>query len=516
MPAKTLDSVVSEFPETVQARYDFSNASYTSALNPIEGIVCPEHGEFRQYAAQLRKDGAGCPKCGAEKRGKSKRLLPEEFIAKCRELHLDKYDYSKTQYTTMTQKVRVICPEHGEFVTSPIKHLYSRQGCPECGAAKRGVRHDVAGEARRTANTKLKRFAEKFETLARQVHGDKYDYSSVDYKGMRTHAVITCPEHGEFTQTPEHHIYRGHGCPRCSHHASNAEAEIHAFLSTFTRTESRNRKVIRPKELDIYLPDKDMAVEYCGMYWHSYNTQKKERENKNRHLDKQNACNKAGVRLLTIFETDWAERPQAIKRLLRNALGKIKGKLMARKCTLSKTSHSEAVAFFEKYHPQGGAGYGDHYGLYWNGKLVACMRFTYGANDRGGAKSRDWTLTRYATRLPVAGGASRLFKAFVREHNPSRVKSFSDNRFFSGEMYEKLGFVMDKESAPDYGVWHQRLGLMPKSAWQRKKLPARAKELGVDIEFDPETDPRTEREMTYLLGARRIYDCGKKRWVWEP
>jgi hypothetical protein len=155
-----------------------------------------------------------------------------------------------------------------------------------------------------------------------------------------------------------------------------------------------------------------------------------------------------------------------------------------------------------------------HYGLYWKGKLVACMRFTRGANDRGAAKSRDWTLTRYATRVTVAGGASRLFKAFVREHNPKKVKSFSDNRYFSGDMYEQLGFVLEQETPADYTVWHQKLGLRPKSAWQRRNIPARAKELGLELDFDPVSSPETERDMTFMLGARRLYDCGKKRWVW--
>jgi hypothetical protein len=188
---------------------------------------------------------------------------------------------------------------------------------------------------------------------------------------------------------------------------------------------------------------------------------------------------------------------------------------MARKCTLAKVPTAEARAFYEAYHPQGGAGSGEHYGLYYKTKLVACMRFTHGANDRGNAKDRLWTLTRYATRLSVAGGASRLFKAFVSEYSPPAVKSFSDNRYFAGGMYETLGFTMAEQSAPDYQVWHPKLGLAQKPHWQRRYIPKKLQELGLDMQFDPATDKRTEREMTYAVGARRIFDCGKKRWVWE-
>jgi len=147
--------------------------------------------------------------------------------------------------------------------------------------------------------------------------------------------------------------------------------------------------------------------------------------------------------------------------------------------------------------------------------MVACMRFTLGGNDRGrGAKNREWTLSRYATRLSVAGAASRLFKAFVKEERPESVKSFSDNRLFSGGMYEQLGFELVEDVGPDYQVWSPKIGLRPKPHYQRRVLPKRLEEHGVEESFDPKTDPRTEAQMTYLMGAGRIYDCGKKRWVW--
>jgi hypothetical protein len=186
---------------------------------------------------------------------------------------------------------------------------------------------------------------------------------------------------------------------------------------------------------------------------------------------------------------------------------------MARKCELKAVSNPDATAFYDRYHPQGGAGYGDHYGLYWGTKLVACMRFTHGSNDRGNNKTRTWTLSRYATCVTVAGGASRLLKAFMTDKNPKQVKSFSDNRFFGGGMYETLGFELQGESGADYTVWHPKLGLRHKSHWQRREIQERAKQLGVELDFDHETDPRTERDMTYLLGGRRIYDCGKKTWT---
>jgi hypothetical protein len=297
---------------------------------------------------------------------------------------------------------------------------------------------------------------------------------------------------------------------------SSQEDAVAKFLSIFTPVVRRDRTLIGPKELDIYLPEKQLAVEYCGMYWHSHGSNEEEKAGRRKHFQKHQACADSGIRLITIYESEWQENPRAIKRLLRNAIGKSKGRLMARKCELRKVTSAEARTFYDKYHPQGGDGSGEHYGLYWRDKLVACMRFVLGANDRGaGASNRVWTLGRYATRVNVAGAASRLFKAFLAEYNPPTVKSFSDNRYFSGGMYKQLGFALEADVAPDYQVWSPKLGLRPKPHYQRRQLPKRLSDHGMDpTSFDPKTDPRTEAAMTYLMGARRLYDCGKKRWLY--
>lgn len=410
------------------------------------------------------------------------------------------FDYSRVLYISAKDPVEIVCPSHGPFWQSPTNHL-SGKGCPVCGS-------EATGDASRKTT-------DQFLCDARAVWGDTYDYSQATYTGSHTKLTIGCRIHGPFEQTPTNHLTKKSGCPSCNHMKSAPEDQVARFLSTFTTVVQRDRKIIGPKELDIFLPEHNLAIEYCGMYWHSHGDAADERKNKRRHAEKHRLCAEQGIRLITLFETEWAERQQTVKRLLRNAIGKTKGRLMARKCVVGKPTQAEARAFYEQYHPQGGNGHGDHFGLYHNGKLVACMRFNYGGNDRGhGAKGRQWTLGRYATRISVAGAASRLFKAFVKEHSPSEVKSFSDNRLFGGSMYKQLGFSLEQEVAPDYQVWSQKTGLKPKPHYQRRALQKRLEEHGVEDAFDPATDTRTEAVITYLMGARRIYDCGKKRWVW--
>ena len=409
-------------------------------------------------------------------------------------------NYGLVQYVNAHVKVEIVCPDHGSFWQTPTNHMQGKS-CPACGSARMGK--------------KSRNSLDKFIQAAEKVWGNHFDYSRVEY--VRAHAKITilCRNHGPFLQTPTNHLDGKQGCAKCGHMKSAPEEEIAAFLEQFTPVVRRDRSIIGPKELDIYLPEHRLAIEFCGMYWHSHGDAADEKKNKRRHAEKHRLCAEQGIRLITLYETEWQERPQTIKRMLRNAVGKTRGRLMARKCELGKPTPQEARAFYDKYHPQGGAGSGQHFGLYWRGKLVACMRFNYGANDRGhGAKERQWTLGRYATRLSVAGAASRLFKAFLAEFRPDNVKSFSDNRLFGGGMYEQLGFVLEEHVVPDYQVWSPKIGLRPKPHYQRRVLPKRLQDHGCAERFDPSTDDRTEAEMTYLMGARRIYDCGKKRWLW--
>ena len=357
------------------------------------------------------------------------------------------------------------------------------------------------------------------ELMARleEVHGGRLGFVG-GYVNMQEPATFMCREHCTPLQAIPHNVLRGaNPCHKCNHMASKGEGEVFRFLANLASAERRNRTLLKPKEVDIYLPEHRLAVEYCGEFFHSAKHADEESSMRTRHSQKHALCAMQGVRLITLWESEWRNNNYAVRRLLRNAVGKSKGKLMARKCELRKVDAVEAAAFYERYHPQGGSGHGEHYALFWKGKMVACMRFVQGVNDRGlGAKNRVWTLGRYATRITVAGAASRLFKAFVAEHNPPMVKSFSDNRLFGGAMYAQLGFELEAELSADYAVWSPKLGLRPKSHYQRRNIQKRLADHGMEAVFDAETDPRTEAEMTYLMRCGRLYDCGKKRWVWKP
>jgi very-short-patch-repair endonuclease len=489
-----------DFVENYTGPFDLSRSVYRGQNHPTE-FKCPTHG-WGTMAAKYILQGKGCVLCYREGLSRRPRITQKKTLARFVEVHGDTYDYSRVQYRGQQVPVEILCKRHGSFFQKPEFH-WTGSGCPQC------YHEDVRGASQRL-NTA------DFVDRASKYLPPYFDFSLCDYKNSNTPVTVRCTQHNLSFSAPPRGLMAGENpCPRCNHMKSSAEDQVARFLSTLTTVVQRDRTIIGPKELDIYMPEHKLAVEYCGMYWHSHGDKDDERKNKLKHAEKHRLCTEQGIRLITLYESEWLERPATIRRLLRNAVGKTRGKLMARKCSVGRPSPQEARAFYEKYHPQGGNGHGEHFGLYHKGKLVACMRFNYGANDRGaGAKVRQWTLSRYATRLSVAGAASRLFKAFVAEYSPAQVKSFSDNRFFGGQMYEQLGFVLEEEVAPDYQVWSSRIGLRPKPHYQRRVLQKRLEEHGSSEVFDADTDQRTEAEITYLMGARRIYDCGKKRWVW--
>jgi hypothetical protein len=491
------DKFVTEY----KGPYDFSSSVYVG-MNRKVSFQCPVHG-LMQSDAKVMVRGAKCQKCVFEDRRGKRRITQGQMLERFIKAHGQQYDYSQAVYSTQQVPVHIICPDHGAFFQCPEWH-WAGSKCPGCA-------HDSRKKL-------LSLGYEGFVEVVERNFPGMFDVPMFNYTNSQAEIQIVCRKHKKVCSTkPNWVIMKNNPCTQCNHMKSAEEAAIAKFCGLFTKVSSRNRSLLAPKEVDIYMPSKHLAIEFSGMFWHSHPDEVHENGHKMDHANKFYRLRDMGIRLITVFQSEWRERPYAIKRLLRNAIGAGRGKLMARKCELKNVPHKEAVAFYERYHPQGGAGHGDHYGLYWKGKLVACMRFTFGANDRGAARAGSmWTLTRYATRITVAGGASRLFKAFVNDKNPGEVKSFSDNRYFSGGMYTQLGFTLEEETKPDYQVWSPKIGLAPKSHYQRRLLPKRLQEHGSTEVFDPETDTRTEKEMTYAMGARRIYDCGKKRWVWNP
>lgn len=198
MPRKKNQSeIILEFKEIHGDKYDYSNVNYVNSMTKVI-IGCPEHGDFEQTPSK-HKGGQGCKKCGHKTTGNKKRKSNHIFIKEAHEKHGDKYDYSKVVYKNTNEKVIIGCPKHGDFEQLPISHIQGH-GCWKCGCEYRG------SQKRKPTEKVIQQFKEK--------HGDKYDYSNVNYVNNNTKVIIGCPKHGDFEQTPFMHL-QGQRCPQC-------------------------------------------------------------------------------------------------------------------------------------------------------------------------------------------------------------------------------------------------------------------------------------------------------------
>jgi rubrerythrin len=229
-------------------KYDYSNIKYVDYHTPVL-INCFKHGLFLQSPAE-HLNGKGCKKCGYETVSKSLKSNAENFIEKAKNIHGDKYDYSLVDYKNSKTKVKIICKKCGNiFEQMPDKHL-KRNGCPNCSKYKK-------------TNTAF--FIEK----AKNIHGDKYDYSLVDYKNSKTKVKIICKKCGNvFEQKPNVHI-QGSGCPNCRFMNPKNEAIIFDWLKLNNYLFERNKKFkdLKDKKLlsyDFYIPSKKLLIEYNG------------------------------------------------------------------------------------------------------------------------------------------------------------------------------------------------------------------------------------------------------------
>lgn len=493
MRRTTLEDFLTRARAAHGGKYDYSQVQYAGVDAPVT-IICPEHGPFQQIAYDHTK-GRGCIPCGLTKCADGNRRSLDEFIRRARAFHGDRFDYSRSVYVNSTTPIEITCPEHGSFWQVPQDHI-TRYGCVACAGLK-PITQD------------------EFLERARAVHGERYCYSNVVWLGRQQNVQIICPDHGAFEQTPKSHL-RGAGCHQCAREStsSKGERELAQWLQLLGLDVRRNdRDTLGGLEMDIYLPGRQLAIEYNGRYWHHDGRMQHPRL----HEYKARRANECGIQLLTVWDFDWHERQDFIQRHILHALGMNEGpRIHARRCQAQAITLAQAKPFYEAHHIQGAPWRASHHlGLVLGGELVACMSFGQGSSRRGRVGPAEWELQRFATASIVRGGASKLFAAFVRAQAPQVVWSYSDRQSFAGALYPALGFERDGELPADYRVAHVNAGrIWHKAAWQRKHIPARLRELGVDAAFDPATDPRTERDMQALAGVVRIMDAGKIRWKW--
>ena len=546
--SKTTEQFIKEAKEIHGNKYDYSLVNYVNAYTPVI-IICSIHGKFSQHpSTHINK--VGCNKCGQQKTGNKTRKTTEQFIKEAKEIHGNKYDYSKVDYNRIDKNVIIGCLTHGDFQQTPKMHLRG-SGCNKCAVERsievnvktteqfikeakeiHGDKYDYSLVNYVNAHTPItiicpihgkfnqippshtrgygcKQCAtrdtqETFIKKSKSVHGDRYDYSKVIYNYSTDKVIITCSKHGDFKQQAQSHV-QGRGCPICGMelhvNISTAETEINDFITSLNyKTQIGCRSLITPLELDIVIPDKKIAIEYNGSFWHSELCGK----DKHYHLNKTRQCNEKGYRLIHVSDNEWINSKELVLSRIKNILGH-SDRIFARKCSILKLKAKESREFLDNNHIQGFHSATYHYGLTLNNEIITVM--TFGKSRFN--KNHQWELIRYANKMntSVVGGASKLFKCFITHHNPTSIITYSDKRWNTGNLYEQLGFKYSHSSNPNYFYFHKSntTVLLSRQQFQKHKLKDKLDK------FDPKL---TEWENMVINGYNRIWDCGNDVYVW--
>lgn len=303
--------------EKFNHKFSYLKDTFSTAQEPMT-IICPVHGEFRQALYTHIRSAHGCPKCGFNATATHCSDDLNSFLEKAKEKHNDKYDYSKVIYTGSLSKVIITCPDHGDFEQIPSSHIRGR-GCPKCGFEQgskirsytpeefyskvkeiQGDTYDFSKMNYVDFNTKVKVICrvhgeffksprdllknsgcskcsgnysyttEEYVALAKKAHGDKYDYSKTKYTRAHTKITITCPDHGDFEQNPSGHLTLGYGCPKCI--ASKGEIAISSFLDKYKIKYITEYKIPNNRyKYDFFLPEYNIYIEFHGKQHYEYN-----------------------------------------------------------------------------------------------------------------------------------------------------------------------------------------------------------------------------------------------------
>ena len=284
-------------------------------------------------------------------------------------------------------------------------------------------------------------------------------------------------------------------CPQCiDPFASQGESELLKYIKSLCNSEViiHSRSIIKPWELDFYLPEKQIAFEFNSTYWHS----DKCKDESNYHFKKTRMRNQKSIRLIHIFEYEWTYNQEKIKALIRSALGIFEKKIYARHCIVKSIDSSLYTSFLNKYHLKNATNSDIRYGLFYQDELVAVIGFGQSRFKKG-----ELELHRYCVKADyqIIGGFSKLIKHSCQENNIKEFVSFIDLAHYNGRGYKKIGFTKVSVTKPSY-VYVKGDQILSRIYCQKHKLK---KLLGDQYNLD-----YTESQNMTLAGYYKIFDSG--------
>jgi hypothetical protein len=455
------------------------------------GYAVPEHMQ-KSKETMIEKYGYQHPMENDENKNKISKANKDS----AEESSIKRMKTLEEKYGVIGMKSSLQDPEVRRKATNTLMERYGAKTYAESEEAK----HKHKSEKRKKTLSKIKENINTFNKFVMNVN-DKSD-KIIDYNVDLKWKCKQC--NVEFVDNLE-----GHDIPRCDKckpfyrgNSSKLEENLYQFLKSILPNDTVIYKndtiVLDGKELDLYIPDRNLAIEVNGLYWHSEITGKKD---KNYHRNKTIACYDKGINLLQIFEDEILHKSDIVKSIIKNKLGLSDVKIGARECQGKKVTDYHIIkSFLTTNHIQGSIpSSGTSYGLFHNGELVQLLVFGKSRFN----KNYDWEIIRFATKLnhTIQGGFSKLFTMFIHEHNPNNIITYSDARFGIGKVYTNVDFTLIDISDSGYfyigvnGKRHHRI------EFQKHKL----KDHPLIESFDPNL---TEWDNMVTNGFDRIWDCG--------
>ena len=297
-------------------------------------------------------------------------------------------------------------------------------------------------------------------------------------------------------------------CTKCnpinSSNISGKQLQLQQFIKNNYNGDIiyNDRKILKPFELDVYLPELKIALEFNGVHWHS-----EEYVESNYHLNKTELCEKQGIKLIQIYEDDWLYKQDIIKSRILNILNLNTNKIFARKTEIKEIFDNDILRkFLEINHIQGFIGSQVKLGLFYNDELVSLMTFGKQRKNMGIKGLPDtYEMLRFCNKLnsSVIGGASKLFKYFINNYKPKEIITYADRSWSQGELYNNLGFGFVYKTQPNYfyvidGIRKNRFNFR--------------KDVLIKDGFDPN---KTEHDIMLERKIYRIYDSGQLKFIWK-
>ena len=482
---------------------------YLQSKNNNDLYTCTKCSSFKNKITKKEKyddenfnNRNKCKETNIEKYGVENVFQSEEIKEKSKETCLDKYGKEYYQQTDdMKNKSKETCLKKYDteyYLQSIDKKEKSEETCLEkYGFMIPSKNEDVKIKISKSIkNTLYKKSFEIYDNLINVIGDDLIIYCDV------------C--NNNFTISKSMYQNRKHDkinictcCNPINKQYSSFEKEISDFIiSVDIKTQLKNKTIIKPYELDIYLPEFNLAFEFNGLYWHS-----EMYKDKNYHKMKSDLCEEKGTQLIHIWEDDWKYKQEIVKSMILNKLNQTKNKIYARKCEIKLVEDNKLIKeFLDNNHMQGSIGSSIKIGLYYNDELVSLMTFgKKRISQKSSSKDGEYELLRFCNKLNtnVVGGASKLFKYFTNNFDYKEIITYADRSHSNGNLYKELGFNFVHKTQPNYHYIIDKI---------RKHRFGFRKDVLVSKGYDKN---KSEHEIMLERKIYRIYNAGNYKFIYS-